>query len=1581
METTGSNGLHAGGSFLCSPNEEDCLLLGENDARDTVNFDHIGVAIMSIFQIMTLEGWADLCYKIQDAVGYWHWIFFVLLIMIGTMFVLQLFLVVIATRHAELEAEKAHATDEEPDMQFPGIAPDSNKVAPDPISEATNAPERLPSAQNDEQTNTEESALERRLSSSKKEYSTVAKFRFKLRLFAKSEFLSNLVMGVILLSTAFMACEGLCEFDPDDCSGYNACLFHGPSCTRFKASLEIINLIFNIVFCFELAVKIPGIGPIKFFRGPGWAMNVFDTVIVILCMVDFAAGIEAATCYFNYAEGSASSVSQETLLEMFTRKLGDKQAATDRILGVSKVVEFELSPTAKQSLFDIPRVLEGDDGVRSYNPMIYYFCVAGGPFAVLRALRLVRLVKFLRNFPEVTKQFQILADVMASIFALLVLIMIMIFIFTLLGMNFFGGQVVGEYPPEDGFGPGMEVYVVIPWDDNGGVPRHGKIHWTDFENHALTPYKVELEFGGNKGGGGGYDPVVNISVGGALDEYGYIWAAAKGETIQYGVPYIDDWSPRFHFDNFGIAFLTSFQVFTMANWNDDLYDVLGSTKAVAGSLYFYVNIVVGNWILLNLFIAILIGKFSEQRAAALDENLDIMEKRLLEKLGDLSSDDLAANMQKLFASIDLDGSGEIDKFEFNEMLLSLGVTLKPRELQKLVDEVDEDQSGRISFGEFMAMIKNLLHNARVTVDNKALNADMEKAKEIQDNHMLNQAAQDIEKERLPVSCCIIQEEWTIRQWSIILTNENGAQYGSNEKLERMFEQIGLPGTVSWKGLIGPVFANYILLCILLSTVCLAMATPWVGENSKMTKMMNTIDIILNISFTIELFAKIIAQSWSPFWKSPWNKLDFFIVFTSDLEMILTYALSNTNIPLSALRIFRVFRIFRALRPLRIIARARGVRLLVGTLFSAVKPVSVTLAIACGILFVLGIFFVQFLGGGMKSCSDGSIFTKPLCKGLDGDGNPLSWGTSGDVNFDNIYTAFIAMFILSSQDDWPSHLFASMDGTGPLTGPKENTEIIAALFFILALLITSAIVINMFVGVFVDCYYGAMAEVDADPTDKNKPLHRKILNKVFDDPKGGARERIFEVVQSSKFDMLIAFFIVFNVLAMATASFKPSDGQIQFEQWSNYFFTFIFGWECVFKMYALAPSRYFTSGWNKFDFFIVTISFVDVLMTQLAGLIEFPAGILRILRIFRIFRILRAFRIFKSLKDLQNIAIALANSAGQVMNLTLLLMLLFFIFGVLGTMIGGHMCVAGDEDPPQDLLDVDPLLGVRCAITNGDAAHLETHGHFQGVGVSLLTLWRIATSDAWGDIMMMVSLTPPERTLNPELIEIFHAATLAEGNKKSLANAADIKTFSKEVDELIDTASKELKLPTLPEEKPGRTDGHERSVEIAVYALLKNKQSVTCVDDCADSDVDWLNVAANALPDCLEEDEANFLSRMELMSCKNPGEGYSSGDVMCPGTCGFNFAGLFYSVFVAQLYFLIFVSVSSFVLLQLVIAVLMDQLTASSDDKKNSRTKAPGMEDLTVAVFTRAYRRFNYNARRKLVWQNRKARGESEASQK
>jgi hypothetical protein len=1538
MEVTAPASVHVGGAFLCAPMEEFCMQLGENPGRHTVDFDDIGHAVMSIFQVMTLEGWADLCYQIQDSVGYWHWMYFVLLIMIGPMFALQLFLVVIATRHAELTAEAKHEetdADELPGDEVP--VPDSNKVAPEP----ENATEG--------EVDGNDSPLDLNSKTQKKELTGYAKWKWKLKLFAKSDLLSNVVMAVILLSTVFMAMKGLCENDPDDCDIAQGCIFSGYSCAQFQASLEIINLIFTLIFVFELLVKVFGLGPVAFCTKPGWKMNIFDTIIVVMSVVEFGSGIQNAQCFLNYFDGKAT----EDLHKNWNGKPGTgpdnivtvkDMFGEDNVLSITDIPTMELAPAWKESILNIPRIIKSiEDGGYQYNYMMYDFCAGSGGAAVLRALRLVRLVKFMRNFPEVTKQFKILADVMGSIIALLVLILIMIFIFTIFGMNILGGAMVGEWPPEDGLVPGQEVYVHIPWDMNPRAgPRHGKIHWFDFDNHPRAPYKVEIEWGGNKGGGGGYDPYTNESLADALDEFGYIWAATKDEA-NVGVAIITDYTPRFNFDNLGIAFLTSFQVFTMANWNDDLYDVMGSTGAVEYSMYFYVNIILGNWVLLNLFIAILIGKFSEQRAEALEENLEVMQQRLLEKLGNLSDAHLYKHIQELFDEIDLDGSGEIDIDEFNEALVKLGVKLKRRELQDLVKSVDEDGSGRISFSEFMAMIKNIMHQAKVNLDNKKLDEQMQLAQNEQDEVMENR--EPVAEERLPVSCCCLEQENSFRRACLILSNEDSTAYGGG-----------------WKGKIGPVFGNFILACILMSTVCLAMFTPYTGEISRMTDMLNIIDYVLNAAFTVELIAKLVALGWKTFIKSGWNKLDLFIVFTSDLDMILTEALRGSDVPLSALRIFRVFRIFRALRPLRIIARARGVRLLVGTLVSAVKPVSVTLAIAVVALFLLGIFFVQFMGGRMKSCSDGGVFTKPECSGLDDDGAPRSWGP-GDVNFDNIWSAFVAMFILSSQDDWPSHMFASMDGTGSLTGMKNgggaSNTVLAPFFFVVALLLTSAIVINMFVGVFVDCYYGAMAAVDGESGGKkNPPLNPKLLNKIFDDPREGGRSHVFKVVTTSKFDMFIAFFIVFNVLAMATESFQPSVGQLAFDAWANWFFTLIFAWEKLFKMYAFTPRRYFEgpgNGWNKFDTFIVHISFVGVFLDNAGSLIPMDASMLRILRIFRIFRILRAFRIFRSLQELQNIVMALGRSAGQVGNLLLLLMLLFFIFGVLAVNIGGNMCVDGDNEPPPDVLENHPLYGVRCAITS-EGALLETHGHFQGVGVSLLTLWRVATSDAWGDIMNAVSLVPGDRTLSSDLLDSYESV---------FGEKYDNKAFLMHPDEVKD---KELK-DGLKQEGLGAE--HEESVMIAMKALVEYNQTVT--GDSGEDGGDYLQLASIALPDCLREDEANFLSLMGLLDCTNIGDGFSSGPKLCPGTCGFNFAGMFYSQMVSKIYFILFVCISQFVLLQLVIAVLMDQLTATQDeDAEQYRKKAPGCEELKVATFTRIYRRFNFQARRKLLHDKRNA---------
>ena len=73
----------------CAFARSQCLLLGTNPGRGSIHFDNIINAILAIFQVMTLEGWADLCYEVQDSVGLLHLSYFVMLILIGPYFAVQ----------------------------------------------------------------------------------------------------------------------------------------------------------------------------------------------------------------------------------------------------------------------------------------------------------------------------------------------------------------------------------------------------------------------------------------------------------------------------------------------------------------------------------------------------------------------------------------------------------------------------------------------------------------------------------------------------------------------------------------------------------------------------------------------------------------------------------------------------------------------------------------------------------------------------------------------------------------------------------------------------------------------------------------------------------------------------------------------------------------------------------------------------------------------------------------------------------------------------------------------------------------------------------------------------------------------------------------------------------------------------------------------------------------------------------------------------------------------------------------------------------------------------------------------------
>lgn len=71
-------------------------------------------------------------------------------------------------------------------------------------------------------------------------------------------------------------------------------------------------------------------------------------------------------------------------------------------------------------------------------------------------------------------------------------------------------------------------------------------------------------------------------------------------------------SPRMNFDNLFSALLTVFEVIIGENWNSVMYDHIRAVGMHA-SLYFIILVITGNIIMLNLFLAILLGNFDRAR--------------------------------------------------------------------------------------------------------------------------------------------------------------------------------------------------------------------------------------------------------------------------------------------------------------------------------------------------------------------------------------------------------------------------------------------------------------------------------------------------------------------------------------------------------------------------------------------------------------------------------------------------------------------------------------------------------------------------------------------------------------------------------------------------------------------------------------------------------------------------------------------------------------------------------------------------------------------------------------------------------
>ena len=128
---------------------------------------------------------------------------------------------------------------------------------------------------------------------------------------------------------------------------------------------------------------------------------------------------------------------------------------------------------------------------------------------------------------------------------------------------------------------------------------------------------------------------------------------------------------------------------------------------------------------------------------------------------------------------------------------------------------------------------------------------------------------------------------------------------------------------------------------------------------------------------------------------------------------------------------------------------------------------------------------------------------------------------------------------------------------------------------------------------------------------------------------------------------------------------------------------------------------------------------------------------------------------------------------------------------------------------------------------------------------------------------------------------------------------------------------------------------------------------------------WMSMVQQILQRCITDEEAVQLEADNLLDCSTLGRQRA-----CASTCTDTVSG--------SLYFFAFTLVSAFVLMQLVIAVLLDQIMNSSE-KHLVKVRCPGCYELRLAMFNRMYRRWIWAAKRKLALESRARRRAARAA--
>uniref|UniRef100_A0A8C2Q8Z1 Voltage-dependent L-type calcium channel subunit alpha n=1 Tax=Cyprinus carpio TaxID=7962 RepID=A0A8C2Q8Z1_CYPCA len=251
----------------------------------------------------------------------------------------------------------------------------------------------------------------------------------------------------------------------------------------------------------------------------------------------------------------------------------------------------------------------------------------------------------------------------------------------------------------------------------------------------------------------------------------------------------------------------------------------------------------------------------------------------------------------------------------------------------------------------------------------------------------------------------------------------------------------------WKIINSSQFEYIMFLLILLNT--LALAVQHYEQSKLFNSVMDILNMIFTTLFTVEMIIKLLALRPYHYFIDAWNSFDALIVVGSLVDIMI----AEFSVWESAKVSITFFRLFRVMRLVKLLSKGEGIRTLLWTFVKSLQALPYVGLLIAMIFFIYGVIGMQTFG---KIAIDDST------------------ELNRNNNFQTFFMAVLLLFRCATGEQWQQIMLAALPGRrcDPESDIEPGEEYscgsnLAYLYFISFFALCAFLIINLFIAVIMD----------------------------------------------------------------------------------------------------------------------------------------------------------------------------------------------------------------------------------------------------------------------------------------------------------------------------------------------------------------------------------------------------------------------------------------------------------------------------------------------------------------------------------